>query len=424
MPRLASPRSGRQRSTKRGACGRLCGPLPSETASGGFPGPDLGGRDVSGPLMRFGAYRRSGVPNAIRRRALCRLRATLAAENDVLGFLCRNGGVERSAGVPRFAPLESPAGRTAVSRGDARAGGETRSPSGIRRGRAEAPRAPPRARRPDGSAEPSGEHPVRDRHGGGHDRGAARQGPPEAGPGAGVRSPRLVQREPQREEAEERERADPDDCRKRCGREREGEVVGVSSSAHGDEWTAAVRHLLQIAGRRQDCPRRCPATWPDSDLPGRLAGRRETPEPGAEMTRGRPLERSRPRRHARVQATTRGTWTTTPRPPSAGADRVGFLDRIGFRYHHGGRRDRPQRTGNTWGPPVNPARTACGVSPRRRADHRSVCRHWGRNPAAAADTIRHASSVGTGPLRAARTSARRPASAASSTVRPTRSSIS
>ncbi len=150
------------------------------------PGPDLRRRCVSGPLARFGAHPRSGVPNANRRSPLCRLRATLAAEKGDLGFLCRNGGAERSAGVRRFGPSEPPGdpdsglpGRRPTEQGD----------TTHRVSPAESTRRPLdrfTARRSGGSAGPSGEHPVRDRHGGGDDRGGARQGPPEAGLGAGV----------------------------------------------------------------------------------------------------------------------------------------------------------------------------------------------------------------------------------------------
>lgn len=46
----------------------------------------------------------------------------------------------------------------------------------------------------------------------------------------------------------------------------------------------------------------------------------------------------------RAQTTTRGTWTTAPRPPSAlrGQGRIPRSDR----YHHGGRRERSQPTSN------------------------------------------------------------------------------
>lgn len=311
-------------------------------------GPDLRRRGVSGPLTRFGVHRRFGVSNANRRRALCRLRATLAAENGDLGFLCRNRGVERSAGVPRFGLSGRPARRTAVSRGGAQPDGETplaeRDPAWARRGSSSAPRA----HRSDGSAAPSGEHPVRDRHGGGDDRGTAREGAPEAGLGAGLRSSRLVQRDTQREEAEDPERADPDDCRKRCGRDREGEVAGVSSKAHGDEWTAAVHRLLQTKG---------PAPGLPTSTARDLAGQRSPGE--TRRVGGRRPSRARKRLGAGPSKGAGPVVTlASRRPPEAlgrqprdhcprGADRVGFLDRIGFRYHHGGRRDRLQRTGNT-----------------------------------------------------------------------------
>ncbi len=116
----------------------------------------------------------------------------------------------------------------------------------------------------------------------------------------------LVQRETQREEAEERERSDPDDCRKRCAREREGEVAGVSSSAHSDEWTAAVRHLLQPKGPTPSAPASTPCDLAGQRSPGETrSGAGDTragsgndlgPAPRKEPA---PSSRSRPGDHQR-----------------------------------------------------------------------------------------------------------------------------
>lgn len=63
----------------------------------------------------------------------------------------------------------------------------------------------------------------------------------------------------------------------------------------------------------------------------------DTPSAPEPRVRGTPMPRTRmgptPRKvpapsSRRAQTTTRGTWTTAPRPPSDYADRVGFLDRI------------------------------------------------------------------------------------------------
>lgn len=319
-------------------------PAGARNGVGRTRGPDLRPRRVSGSLTRFRVDRRSGVPNAAGRPPFCRLRATLAEEKANLGFLCRKGGAERSEGVPRSAPFRPPAGRTASS------GGHTTEPR-------RHPRRPESGESTWSLVEPPARAGAGSSHGNSQYATATVAARTATELVSGRQKQLLASRFPYRGWCS----ATPSARRPRSASAPIPRTAGSGAAANAKARSLVpVRVLMATSGPSRFtacCRPESPATGHtvgDALRPGWTAisrgdtrRRRETPTSGPKTPRGRlpekepaPSSRSRPCDHQRHVDDNPAT--------AVHAGGQGRIPRsIGFRYHHGGRRDRSQRTGNT-----------------------------------------------------------------------------